>query len=446
MEKLENKTKSLLNNKGDENFKERSDLSQEIISKKPDFFEKWALSLFLLILLLLATICYFIQYPDIVAAKARLSSTNAPKQVITHTDGKLTKILIQENDIVAKGQVLAYIESLANPSSVIEVSKDVETIFKLINQNRTNEIVPYFPSPSKQNLFIDLGELQTQYQTFLQSFATFKDYLNNGFYFQKRAMLQTDRQNISKLHGALVSQKKLIEQDLNLSYENYKVNEILSNEKVISTVDFRNEKSKLISKQLTLPQINSSIVSNQQQQNEKSKEIAELENQIQVEKNNFIQALLTFKSQIENWQFKYFVKAPIDGTLTYTGFYQENQEIKNGTSLFNIQPANTNYFIEMLIPQYNFGKIKIGQEVLLKFQAYPYEQYGSVIGKIEYINKIPTDSGYLAKVSLPDGLTTNYNKPLQYLNNANASAEIITENMRLIQRFYNNLTKQINSR
>ncbi len=145
-------------------------------------------------------------------------------------------------------------------------------------------------------------------------------------------------------------------------------------------------------------------------------------------------------------QFKYFVKAPIDGTLTYTGFLQENQEIKNGTSLFNVQPANTNYFIEMLIPQYNFGKVKIGQEVLLKFQAYPFEQYGSVVGTIDYINKTPTDSGYLAKVVLPKGLTTNYNKPLQYLNNANATAEIITENMRLLQRFYNNLTKQINSR
>ncbi len=45
-------------------------------------------------------------------------------------------------------------------------------------------------------------------------------------------------------------------------------------------MEYRNEKSKLIAKQLSLPQINASIVSNESQQNEKRKEIAELENQI----------------------------------------------------------------------------------------------------------------------------------------------------------------------
>jgi HlyD family secretion protein len=149
------------------------------------------------------------------------------------------------------------------------------------------------------------------------------------------------------------------------------------------------------------------------------------------------------QSQIQAWQYKYLLKAPVAGTVTFTGFFQESQEMKTGTSLFYVQPPNTTYFIEMQIPQYNFGKVKISQEVLLKFQAYPYEQYGSVIGKIEYINSTPSDSGYLAKVSMPYGLVTNYKKPLQFKNGLTTQAEIITENMRLLERFYNNLTKQI---
>ena len=43
-------------------------------------------------------------------------------------------------------------------------------------------------------------------------------------------------------------------------------------------------------------------------------------------------------------------------------------------------------FLEMLISQYNFGKVKKGQQVLLKFQAYQFEQYGAGVGKIDYIN------------------------------------------------------------
>ena len=144
---------------------------------------------------------------------------------------------------------------------------------------------------------------------------------------------------------------------------------------------------------------------------------------------------------MQAWQFKYLLKAPVAGTVSFTGFFRENQEIKIGQTLFYVQPDSISYFVEMLVPQYNFGKVKKGQQVLL--QAYPFEQYGTVVGKIDYINTTPSDSGYLAKVILPQGLITNYKKPLLYRNGLFAQADIITENMRLLQRFYYNLARQI---
>jgi hypothetical protein len=88
--------------------------------------------------------------------------------------------------------------------------------------------------------------------------------------------------------------------------------------------------------------------------------------------------------------------------------------------------------------------VQAGQDVLLKFQAYPHGQFGSVTGKIEYINPTPADSGYLAKVIFPRGLTTNYGKTLPYQFGLFAQADIITENMRLLERFYYNIRKQLN--
>jgi hypothetical protein len=334
-------------------------------------------------------------------------------------------------------------ECLANPYAVIQVSKQIDTINQLISNNQTNEIVQFFPNYTNHALLNQLGEVQASYQTFIQSFITFKDFLNNGFYLRKKTMLQTDLQNIQKLNAILITQKELLQKDLSLTNETFKANESLAKDKVISSMDYRNEESKLIAKKLSLPQINSSIVNNESQQNEKRKEIAELENQISVQKNTFIQALQTIKSQLQAWEFKYLVKATIAGTVSFTGFFQENQELKNGQPLFYVQPTNTTYFVEMLIPQYNFGKIQLGQQVLLKFQAYPYEQYGAVVGKIDYIYSTPSDSGYLAKVVLPEGLVTNYKKTLQYRNGLFAQADIITANMRLLERFYFSLVKQV---
>lgn len=421
----------------------RSGEVQEFISHKPNFIIRWGITAFFIILVSIAIVCWFIQYPDLVVSKAKLNSVNAPKEIITHTDGKLIKVLVKENDTVHTGQVMAYMESLANPDAVLQLSKHVEAINKTIENNQTNEIVRFFSNSSNQTFANQLGEVQTNYQTFIQAFITFKNYLSNGFYLHKRIMLQTDLQNIQKQNIILNTQKDLLVRDLSLTNETFKANESLAKDKVISSMDYRNEESKLIAKKMTLPQINSSIVSNESQQNEKQKEIAELENQIIVQKSIFIQALQTLKSQLQAWEYKYLLKSSIDGTVSFTGFFQENQEIRSGQALFYIQPNNTNYFVEMLIPQYNFGKVKQGQEVLLKFQAYPYEQFGAVVGKIDYINKLPTDSGYLAKVALPQGLITNYKKELKFRNGLYAEADIVTENMRLLERFYYNLVKQI---
>lgn len=424
-------------------FADHGNEIEDIISNKPPFLVRWGTVYFFFLLLLFGLISWYIKYPDIVIASAKLNSVNAPKQIITRTDGKLIKIAVKENEQVATGQILGVMETIANPQSIINIDNQIDSINRLISINRTDEIAKFFPDYTNQELFKNLGELQTPYQTFIQSFITFKDFLSSGFYLRKKNMLLTDMQNIQKLHGITANQKSLLQQDLSLSNETFSANESLVKDKVISPLEYRNEKSKLIAKQLSLPQINASIISNESQQNEKRKEIVELENQIIAQKNTFIQALQTMKSQIQAWEFKYLLKAPVSGTVSFAGLFQENQEMKAGHPLFYVQPENTSYFIEMLVPQYNFGKVKQGQKVLLKFQAYPFEQHGSVVGKIDYINTAPSDSGYLVKVFLPNGLITNYKKPLQYRNGLFAQADIITEDMRLLERFYYNIVKQL---
>lgn len=418
----------------------------EIISRKLPFFVRWGTVFFLLLLALITAICWFIKYPDIVTAKARLTGINAPRQIITRTDGRLQKIWVAEGAEVHKGQWLGTMESLADANAVLKMSQQLDTIANLIASNRTNEIIQYFPElrplfePAGKG---GLGELQPAYQAFVQAFIAFKDFLSNGYYLRKRKMLLVDLQNLHKMEATLNAQNNLLGKDVALSTETFKANEQLYNQKVIAPLEFRGEMSKLIGKQLSLPQNAAAIIGNQSLQNEKRKEIDELENQIQVQKNTFVQSLHTLQSEAQAWEYKYLLKAPVAGRLSYTGFFQESQELKAGQPLFYVQPENSSYFVEMLVPQYNFGKVKPGQQVLLKLEAYPYEQYGQLTGKIDFISNTPSDSGYLARVLLPMGLVTNYKKPLAYRYGLVAQADIITQDMRLLQRFYYNLTKQL---
>jgi multidrug efflux pump subunit AcrA (membrane-fusion protein) len=424
-------------------FTDQHNEVEQIISSKPPFFVRWGTVFFFLFLVLIAAVAWFIQYPDLITASAKLNSIHAPKEVVTRTNGKLQLLTVKNGEIVKAGAVLGFMESIAKPDAIFQVKSQTDSIAALISNNSVNKIVDYFPNYNHQLFLNELGEMQQPFQVFMQSFISFRDYISNGFYLRKRAMLQTDMVNIQRLHNILYEQKRLLLADVKISNETFEANESLVKEKVISPLDYRNEKSKLIARQLSLPQVNSSIVSNEAQQNEKHKEIAELENQILIQKSNFIQALQTFSSKIKEWEYKYVLRAPVSGAVSFAGFIQENQEITTGQLLLYVEPENTNYFAEIFIPQYNFGKVKIGQDVLLKFNAYPHEQFGTVTGKIQFVSNVSTDSGFLAKIQLPHGLLTNYKKELSYRNGLVAKAEIVTENLRLLQRFYYNIVRQV---
>ena len=419
-------------------FSSHSNEVEEIISNKPPFIVRWGILFFFLLLLLLAFIGWFIKYPDIIKARGLLNSINAPKEIQTKTNGKLIKLFEKENQQVHQNEIIGYIESTANHTEVISLSKILDTITEKINNNSADKVVSYLAIQ-----FNNLGELQTSYQIFSNSFSSFTNYLSKGFYLKKKGMLSEDISYLKRLHNELMQQKNLSVKDLSLSDSTFQIYQTLKNQKVISTVDYRLEKSKFIAKQMTLPQINSSIINNESQQHEKQKEIAELENQIQQQKNLFVQSLNTIKSQVEDWEKKYLIRAPIDGRVSFVGFLQENQELKTGQLICYINPGNTDYYVETLISQYNFGKIKTEQEVLLKFQAYPYQEFGFIKGNIEIINAIPADSGYLAKVSLPENLITNYKKIIQYKTGLLVQADIVTENLNLLQRLFYNLRKMI---
>ncbi|MEO8713195.1 MAG: HlyD family efflux transporter periplasmic adaptor subunit, partial [Parafilimonas sp.] len=363
----------------------------------------------------------------------------APKPVINKVPGKLIKLFAKEGDTVRENDMIGYMESTAQPEEVLQLSNMLDSISFLI-MNDHSAILPAYIN----NFYLEnLGELQQPYQTFIQSFIVYKDYIGNGFYTRKKAMLATGINDLEKLHVNLNDQRSIQQQDETLAVKTFEMNEYLLKEKVISLKEYRDEKSKLLNKSLSVPEVNSSLINNESQQNDKQKEILELDNTAAQQKAVFMQAINTLKNEVNDWKKKYLLTAPVAGTVSFTNFLQEKQELDANQIICYIKPAASAYYAEAYIPQSNFGKIKIGEQVLLKFQAYPYEQYGSVAGVLEFISPIPTDSGYAAKINLPNGLVTNYGKQIEYSDGLISSAQIITQNLRLLQRFYYDIYKQV---
>lgn len=170
----------------------------------------------------------------------------------------------------------------------------------------------------------------------------------------------------------------------------------------------------------------------------------ELDKRIEEQSSMFLQALNSLRSVIDEWKNQYLITAPYDGRVVFAGILQENQSLAAGQQLFYIQPENTSFFGELMVSQASFGKIEEGQPVQVRFSGYPYHEYGSVFGRVDYFSDFPVrDSLFFAKVSFPDGLVTNYGREITPRNGMTGQAEIITQDMRLLERVVNNITKEL---
>jgi len=138
---------------------------------------------------------------------------------------------------------------------------------------------------------------------------------------------------------------------------------------------------------------------------------------------------------------KYTIQSPLNGTVFFTLPLQKNKFIEQGKLLGYINPPDSKYYVELYLPQNNFGKVAVGMQVQLRFDAYPYQEVGFIKGYLDYISPIATDSGFLATVHLNNGLATNLKNNIQFKNGLKAQALVITKNMRLLHRLYYNIVK-----
>lgn len=413
------------------NFQERSEVAQEIISRKPDFFEKWSLLVFLVVLLLLLVGTWFIRYPDIIEATAVLTGDNAPKEIISRQSGRLTALFIKNEQHVKQGDIIAWIESDASTQEIIDLSKKLKTGTEMLEQNNPAAVSVLF-----NQRFKNLGELQASYQVFITAWQQYNDYLVNGFYYKRKNMLHRDIAALEGMKGKTASQKDLTEQENELAKKTFEMNEILYKEKVISAEEYRQARATLMNKQKTVPQMEVNILSQQNQVRDKQKEIDQLNHDIFQQQKIFEQALQTLKSNVDEWLRQYTILAPVDGQVVFVLPLQPNQHIDQGKLLGYVNPPDSRYYAEVRLPQNNFGKVDTGMKVQLRFDAYPYQETGFVPGTLNYISKVAIDSGFLGTVRLDKGLMTNQDKELQYKPGLKAQALIITKDMKLLERLY----------
>lgn len=420
-----------------DNIELRSESVQDILTQPPHWMIRWGNTIIFLILVLILIMSYVIKYPEFIPAPIIVTSQNPPEKLEARTNSKIEKIFIKDHQEVKKDQVLMVMQSSAN-------YKDVLALKKIIDSLSPNRLSSF---PLNETSHFKLGELQGDYNSFAKAFQDEALFTRLQPYAPENLAANQSLSEYRVRIATTKQQKSLEQAKYELTKKNYIRSQELFNQGVISSMELENEKIKYIQAQQNLENINISL--SQMEEGISNLNKTKSGTAINTEKDKItyssqtLQLFEQLRKSLKQWEQNYLLISNTDGIASFQQFFGENQFIKAGDAVLSILPKNREKLVgRMSVPATNSGKIASGEKVLIKLDNYRYQEYGIVEGKVQNISLSPDKEGnYYVDVLLPKGLKTSYNKNLVFDKELKGSAEIVTQDLRLIERFFYQMRK-----
>ena len=401
---------------------------QEIMGNPPAWIIRWGSLVMFLIFIVFIAFSWIIRYPDVIPAPIVITTENPPITLVAKVSGRIMRFNVNDNDSVAKGEILAIMETTA---SMIEI----DTLKKTIEYINTPEDADIKTLPVLSNL----GELQASYALFMKLLSDYTSFLNANYYGNKVASLKTESQAIEEYLRRLKIKENLFGDNINIELRNFRRDSLLFVNRVIPEIEFEKSKQSLIRLSIELQQARLDYAERSIELEKKRQEMQEYAIRGEEEKNKLsaavAEALLNLKADIGIWENTYILLSPFDGVVSFTRYWIENQVVVKDEPVLYIVPYSTGDYVgRITLNMQRSGKVKTGQTVNVKLSGYPYLEYGMLRGVISAKSVTTADEESFIEVYLPNGMTTLYGKNLEFNQNMSGIAEIVTEDLRLLQR------------
>ena len=402
---------------------------RDVLSDPPKAILRWGNTILLGFIVLLLLLSWIIKYPDIITTQIVITTNIPPEKLVARTSGKLEAILVKDRMNITKNSPLAVIENSANYHDVFLLKSIVDTInigkskfpFGKLKTAQLGEIESFFALFQKESIADELNSKLQPYKVegSAQSYEAIQ--------LKERLSLLESQKNINQ--NELVLQKNDLERYETLFKKGIIATQEMEKQRLIYLQSQKNYKSVLS----TISQLKSSL--NELNRNSKTTQINENKENVNLQRN-VIQAFYGLKKAIKDWELNYVLRSSIDGKVSFLQLWAANQIVNAGDTVFAIIPKNENGYIgKVKALAQNSGKIKIGQTVNIRLANYPDREFGMIKGKINVISLTPDkDGNVLINVALPQGLETSYKKQIAFQQEMSGTADIITEDLRLIER------------
>jgi HlyD family secretion protein len=408
-----------------------SDPVNEIMGRPPGKILKWGNTILLVVFAVFILLTWLIKYPDTIPAPVEITTINPPVTLVSKLSGKIKHLYVKDKDRIISGQLIAVMETAASIGEINNLQQIVDTI---TNPERT--MLTSLPA------FTELGEIQSYWGSFLKSLSDFNNYNLNDYYGNKIKSLTEEINGILAYIGKIKVKERLFLENQMLESKKYNRDSLLYVTGVYSESELEKSRQSLIRLSIELQQVRLDHSAKLIELSEKKQVLLDYRIKKLEEKEKYYAVLnesfLNLKAQVKIWGNTYLLISPVSGVVTFTKFWSENQTVSKDEPVLSIVPLETGDYVGRISLKMNrSGKVKPGQTVNIKLSGYPYLEYGMVKGVVKSKSLVPSGDSYIMEVSLPAGLTTLYGKELDFTQNMQGTAEIITDDLRLLQKILN---------
>lgn len=131
-----------------------------------------------------------------------------------------------------------------------------------------------------------------------------------------------------------------------------------------------------------------------------------------------------------------FLKAPVDGVVSSLNIRNKGEVVQPGQTVAEVAPQNAPLVVSALLPNREAGFVKTGMPVQVKLDAYPYQDYGIISGKVTSVSpdaKPDQQAGpvYRVEVALDRNYVRANHQTIQFKAGQTASADITIRQRRI---------------
>jgi len=363
------------------------------------------------ILLFVILIAYSTEYSKVKTVQGYIEPTSGEIKIYAPIDGRISNISISEDSLLEKGQLVAIIDSIYHSKDVSNVDQFISEKLSAQKQYIEQRIINQEQLNIEKRIIIQnqLDSLLIEIEKYEEKTSVEKHLLDMAEKKVSQAKKLRSLKHISLQEFEQISEKHAQQQ---LSY-------------MSAMLELRTKKKQMQTMKGELNLLKITMASEINQLKEKLADI------------NIQQASIQRESTSS-------LISPIDGRATSMNI-KLHQEVKRGDLLFTVYPLEPKYEASILVPSRLYGDLKLNQEIMIKYSAFPFRRYGIYKGRIKELPKTIThhqdnsspvyisEPFYRVKVAINDQSLSYNNETYHLTSGLVFNADIVLSKQPLIE-------------